>query len=531
MANSSLLLLLFLIPALGAVVEYPLGRARSALAGAPSVAGALGAFAVAVTMAFRIAESGDLFALGGWFHADALSAVVAIVVTFVGLAATLFSIGYLRHEVEAGQYSQTRLPVYFVLNSVFIATMAAVTVTNNVIMMYVVVEATTLASALLVTYYRKPGAWEAGYKYLLLCSVGITMGLLGCVILYSAAVPLLGGHRAMQISELATVADQLPPTAVVVGCVLIIIGFGSKAGLIPFHAWLPDAHSQSPSPVSALLSGVTLKVAIYAIARIASLFYAGHGALGVFCIVLGAITMLGGIIAAFSQTDLKRLLAYSSVSQVGYIIMGLGIGSYLGFYGAVYHLMNHALDKAMLFLCTGLLLYSCGTTSIEELGKRKHSPLVALCFFIGALAISGVPPLNGFWSKFAIYTAAAEAHLWWALGVALLTSLITIAVLVRAGYLIFLRNTDHDHGSTDVSGDAALAFGDGAATPTFDGSAGTPAFDGSAVLAVGGRVPHQGYPVMMIGVVVTMTVLVVVTGLNLSVFNRLIDLSVGVLLR
>ena len=153
--------------------------------------------------------------------------------------------------------------------------------------------------------------------------------MLGCVIIYAAAVPLVGGHNAMLISEIVTVAGRLPTMAVLMGGVFIIIGFGSKAGFVPFHAWLPDAHSQSPSPVSALLSGVTIKVAIYAIARIATVFFPGHSALGTFAVVLGAITMLAGILIAYQQTDLKRMLAYSSVSQMGYIILGLGIGSFL----------------------------------------------------------------------------------------------------------------------------------------------------------------------------------------------------------
>ena len=309
--------------------------------------------------------------------------------------------------------------------------MTAVAVTNNIIMLYVLVEATTLASALLVTYDWRRESLEAGDKYLLLCSVGITLGLLGCVVFYSAAVPLVGGARAMLITEIAKVARQFPPMVVLVGGVLVIIGFGSKAGFVPFHAWLPDAHSQAPSPVSALLSGVTLKVAVYAIARIATIVFPGQSALAAFCVVLGAVTMLVGIITAFHQTDLKRMLAYSSVSQMGYIIMALGIGSYLGFYGAVFHLFNHAITKAMLFLCAGALLYSSGTTDMRELGAKKHSPVIAVCFFIGVLGISGIPPLNGFWSKFAIYVAAAQAHCWWAFGIALFTSLLTLAALLR----------------------------------------------------------------------------------------------------
>ena len=353
------------------------------------------------------------------------------------------------------------------------------------------------------------------------------------MIFYSAAVPLVGGSRAMLITEIAKVAKQFPPMVVLIGGVLVIMGFGCKAGIVPFHAWLPDAHSQAPSPVSALLSGVTLKVAVYAIARIAVMFFPGQSALGAFCVVLGAVSMLVGIITAFSQTDLKRMLAYSSVSQMGYILLGLGMGSYLGFYGAIFHLLNHAIDKAMLFLCAGALLYSSGTTDIRALGARKHSPIVGVCFFIGALGISGMPPFNGFWSKFAIYVAAAQAHSWWAFGVALLTSLLTLAVLLRAGYMIFLQQAHpeplHEQVVMDTGGayvPAHVAIREGgvlvatalAATarrklrlpPPPDGRQEMPCNHGCSDHRYGSAGD--------------------LTGLNLSVLNRLIDLSARALL-
>jgi formate hydrogenlyase subunit 3/multisubunit Na+/H+ antiporter MnhD subunit len=158
--------------------------------------------------------------------------------------------------------------------------------------------------------------------------------------------------------------------------------------------------------------------------------------------------MLLGITLAFIQDDLKRMLAYSSVSQMGYIVMGFGIGGYLGFYGAIYHMMNHALLKSLLFLCTGALLYTSGTTLISELQGKKQGKLTAICFFVAAFAVGGLPPLNGFWSKFTIFVAAAQAQNWWAVGVAVFTSLLTLACLVRAGYRIFLYQEDH-HGGED----------------------------------------------------------------------------------
>jgi hydrogenase-4 component F len=312
-----LLIGLFVIPAVAALAEYLLGRKFPFSAGRVSILASAATFAVSVALVLKLLDGAPLSALGRQLNADMFAGFVALAVSLVGWIATMFAYPYLRREAKNGKFAVARLPFYFSWSMVFISTMTAVTVNNNIILMYVLVEATTLASALLVSFYWKPESLEAGYKYLLLCSVGITMGLLGCVIIYATAVPLVGGANAMLITEIAAVAGGFPRMVVLVAGVLIMLGFGSKAGLVPFHAWLPDAYSQSPSPVSALLSGVTGKVALYAIARVATIFFPGHSALGTFAIVLGVIAMLTGILIAYQQTDLRRLLAYSRISQIG----------------------------------------------------------------------------------------------------------------------------------------------------------------------------------------------------------------------
>jgi hydrogenase-4 component F len=538
MTDSTLLIWLIGAPALAAVLEYALGRKLTVLTGKIAIVGATVTFGLALAL-LKASWTGTLTALDNQFRADALSGLVAVVGTFIGLAAMLFAYPYLRHEVEIGKFSADRLPGYYALSMLYLCTMTTVAVTNNIIMMYVLVEATTLASVLLVAFYKTPESLEAGFKYLLLCSVGIAIGLLGCVVLYASAVPFIGGVKAMEISEIAKVAHQFPPLVVIVGTILVIIGFGSKAGFVPFHAWMPDAYEKAPSPVP-ILSTVTSKVAVYAVARMATIFYPGHSTLGVFSVTLGAITMLFGIVVAFHQTDLKRMLAYSSISQIGYILMGFGFSSYLGFYGAIYHVVNHALDKSLLFLCAGVLVYAYGTSDMAELGKKKHSPLLAICFFIGALGVGGVPPLNAFWSKFAIFTAAAQSHLWWAFGIALFTSLLTLAVLVRAGYTIFLQNHDHDHEH-------------GHAEETMEPA---PVYEVQLLVTAGGgleevvveqcpeRLPQAltlehspaatgsySYPFGMMVVITAMALLVVVTGLNLGWMHQAIDCAVQALLR
>jgi hydrogenase-4 component F len=529
--ESTLLVWLFIVPAAAALAEYGFGRKFPSSAGNVAVLGATATFGLAAAMAWRLSGGARLTALGHQLYADPLSGFVALIISFVGWVTTVFAYPYLRRKVAEGAIAVERLPLYFVWSMVFVSTMTAATVNNNLIMMYVLVEATTLASALLVSYYWKPESLEAGYKYLLLCSVGITIGLLGCVVIYSAAVPLVGGHNAMLITEIATVAGQLPKMAVLMAGVMIIVGFGSKAGLVPFHAWLPDTYSQAPIPVTALLSGVASKVAIYAVARIVTIFYPGHSALGMFAIVLGLISMVVGIVIAYQQTDLRRMLAYSSISQIGYIFLGFGIGSYLGFYGAIYHLLNHAITKAMLFLSSGALMYSFGTSDMRQLGQRKHSRLMAVCFFIGALAIGGMPPLNGFWSKFAIYVAAGQAHLWWPLGISLFTSLLTLAVMIRAGAMIFLQ-ARHALPAAEPALLAQprvvmVAAGAAAGMQVVPG----PSFLAGAAAASQDPAPSPRHcPAVMTLVIVLMTLLVIGTGLNLGFMNHLIDLSVKALL-
>lgn len=443
MLESSLLWWVFIVPACCGIADYIFAKLKPWTAGLVTVFGALGALAIAAQIAIDVHGGHALSAWDGQLYADGLSAVVIIIVCMVGAASSAFAWKYLRHEVEIGKYGPERLPLYFFFDSIFISTMAFAAVTNNIIMLYVVVEATTLASALLVTFYGRSESLEAGYKYLILCTVGITVALLGCVLLYAAAAAVIPGEKAMLITEIAKVSQHMPAHLVLLAGALVIIGFGTKAGIVPFHAWLPDAHSQAPSPVSALLSGVTIKVAAYALIRIVTICYPAHNALSVFLVLAGCVTMVVGILAAFVQDDLKRMLAYSSVSQIGYIIMGLGIGTYLGYFGAIYHMLNHALLKSVLFLCAGLLLLTQGTTLISQLKGKKHSPFLAICFFIGAFGIGGLPPISGFWSKFTIFVAAAQIHMWWAVGVAVLTSLLTLACLVRAGYRIFLEQDGH----------------------------------------------------------------------------------------
>ena len=406
----------------------------------------LGTGAVALLGLAMARETAAGLVLTGWgneLRVDALSALLVLAIGVVGLLTAVYSLRYVRQPglmSRAGAAAERRLATFYGLFLWFVATMVWGCVTNNIIMLYVAVEATTLTSGLLVAFYWDRKALEAGYKYLMLLTIGITFALVGCVLTYAGAVATHGltGSQALLISEVRSVAHLIPPGTALIAVAFLVVGFGTKAGIAPFHPWLPDAHAEAPTPISILLSGVMIKMAAYALARTVSIFYPRWPTLTVFLVALGAFTMVLGIVMAMVQDDLKRLLAYSSVSQIGYVLAGVGLGTYLGCYGGLFHLLNHALIKALLFMCVGALIYASGARRISELsGMREKMPITSACFLVGALAIAGLPPFNGFLSKLTVYLALAKARMWWALVIAIAAGLLTMIVLLRAARAVF----------------------------------------------------------------------------------------------
>jgi proton-translocating NADH-quinone oxidoreductase chain N len=399
---------------------------------------------IGIAMVVRVVAGEVLVAWGNELRVDGLSALLVVVIGGVGVLASLYSVRYLARPAQPDRTGETvapgRLPVFYGLLLWFLATMLWGCVTNNVIMLYVAVEATTLTSGLLVAFYWDRRALEAGYKYLMLLTIGITFALFGCVLIYAAgaATGALDGGSALLLSELRGVVGLIPSGTALIAVAFLIVGFGTKAGIAPFHPWLPDAHAEAPTPVSVLLSGVMIKMAVYALARTVSIFYPTWPALAVFAVGLGVFSMVLGVVLALAQDDLKRLLAYSSVSQMGYVVAGVGLGTYLGCYGGLFHLLNHAIFKSLLFMAVGALIYATGVRRISELGGlARKMPVTSACFFIGALAISGLPPLSGFMSKLTVFLALARSGMWWAAAVAVLVGLLTTVVLMRAASAVF----------------------------------------------------------------------------------------------
>ncbi|HWR37972.1 MAG TPA: hydrogenase 4 subunit F [Patescibacteria group bacterium] len=350
-----------------------------------------------------------------FFYLDQLSVVMLFVVALLTLTATLFSFSYMEKEVKEGAVSESLLSRYYALLNLFSFAMISVLVVGNLGLMWVAVEGTTLASALLVAYYFNREALEAAWKYVMICTVGICLALFGTMVLYYGQVTAGGGSQALNWVALKAISAQLDPTVVKMAFIFILIGYGTKAGLAPMHTWLPDAHSQAPSPISALLSGALLSCALYVLIRNVIIV---QGAIGpqfphFLLMGIGLLSILIAIPFVLVQHDVKRLLAYSSVEHMGIITLGLGVGTPLAIYGALLHIVNHAVAKSSLFYIAGMITQDYKTKNIKQIqGAINGMPLVTTLFIIGILAITGSPPFNIFISEFKIVVSLFEKQQW-----------------------------------------------------------------------------------------------------------------------
>ena len=351
------------------------------------------------------------------FLLDSLSAVFLLIVGFLSFTAALYSLPYMRHELEAGHLTARMIPRYYALFQFFVLTMIFTLVVENLGLLWVAVEATTLVSALLVAFYLNRSSLEAAWKYVMVCSVGIAMALLGVILLYYAQVQAgFVDGQPLSWLELRNHVMLFNPALVKLAVVFIIIGYGTKAGLAPMHTWLPDAHSQAPTPVSGLLSGALLSCAMYAIARnlaVINMLPEIGAVAGKLLTGFGLFSIAVAVPFLLLQHDIKRLLAYSSVENMGLIALGIGSGTPLGLYGALLHLINHAVGKSALFYVAGLLIHQYHTKQILRIrGIISAAPILGGLFVLIILAVSGMPPFSLFLSKL-IIIQSLFADGWW----------------------------------------------------------------------------------------------------------------------
>ncbi len=366
------------------------------------------------------------YAVGGWppplgisLVWDPLSQLLILIVSIITLAVTLFALPYMQQYTAQNKF--------YSLYLLMIAGMNGVILTGDFFNLFVFLEIASIASYALVAFGVEAEELEASFKYLVLGGVSSSIILLGIALLYSVT-------GTLNMADMSNVIHQgISKNLLFFTFALFLMGFGLKSAMVPFHAWLPDAHPSAPAPISAMLSGLIIKaLGIYCVARIFFVIMGIVPIIRTVLLVLGGLSMVVGVFLAVGQWDFKRLLAYHSISQMGYVMVGIGLATPLGILGGLFHLLNHAVFKSLLFLCSGAFEYTTGTRQLKQLGGlMKKMPWTGTSCSIAALSISGVPPFNGFWSKLVIIIALFQAKFYFLGAVTVFVSFMTLISFVK----------------------------------------------------------------------------------------------------
>ena len=423
-----MIVLLLALPLVGAAL---LARATGRLGTGVHAVTAGATLVVGLVLAVDAVRGDVRLGLDGFLRVDALAGWMIAVIVIVAALAAAEAPRYAAHGGHCGFHALLHLMVFAMLLAVC---------TDDVGVMWVAVEGTTLASVFLVNFERTRASLEAAYKYLLICSVGIAIAFAGTVLVYFAEVirqQTLAEHvpNALRWTALLALAPSLPPRVLELAFVFLVVGYGTKAGLAPMHTWLPDAHSEAPAPVSALMSGVLLGVGVYAIARFKPIVDAGAGAgfSGRILLALGLLSLAVAAAFLWAPGNYKRMLAYSSVEHIGLVSLGLGFGGALGVTGALLHVLNHGLAKSVLFLLAGRIREAYGTVDLAGVrGLLAALPFTGRAFLIALLALLGLPPFGLFTSEVMIFAAGFQQGHPWVAGGALALLVVAFGGLLHA---------------------------------------------------------------------------------------------------
>ncbi len=416
--------------------KHPRAAELAAVAGASLAA----FFALFVTWGFIQAPVPYVESYG-LLYLDSISALFTSLTALVSFFVFIYSIGYLRHEVEEKTVDESRLGTYYGLLSFFLAAMLVAPLASNIVVMWAAIEATTLASVFLISFYNTTSSIEAAWKFFIINSVGILLALVGIMFLMYAVLPpdsaswgdwpsLLAPHTGVNLFFMK------------IAFAFILVGFGTKVGLVPLHVWLPDAHSQAPTPVSALLSGVLLNIAFHGIVR-AYQILAPYPELVSFAssllIVFGMLSLAVGALRLFYQDNLKRMLAYSSVENMGIVVLAFGLGGPIGMFAALFHMVSHSLAKPLAFLSSGVIALAFKTKEIRLIsGAAQVVPVVAIPFVFIAVGISGSPPFGTFISEVGVLAASLSGGQYLVALLFIICTTITFAsLLYRASGMCF----------------------------------------------------------------------------------------------
>ncbi len=398
----------------------PLGRRFAAPATLLATAIVLG---LALAVALEASRTGHVAASGQWLTCDGLGALVLLLVAFVGFTAALFSWGYVAESVKRGR--QKSIHQYYALYNLFVLSMLCVPLLANVALMWIAVELTTLLSAFLVGFEDTPEALEAAWKYVILTTLGAVLALLGFLILYWGS--RVAGMEPFTWIGLVGAAPHTPPALIWIAFLFILVGFGTKVGLVPMHTWLPDAHSQAPASICALLSGVETTTVLYVILRLFPVVSAAPGLdARPWFIAFGLISVTVATLLLIYVRDFKRMFAFSTVEHMGIILVAAGLGGADAHLGAAYQMTGHAIAKSFCFFAAGATVLSVRTQEIASVrGLVRSSPVAAIALLAGAFAIAGAPPFGLFVSEFVILKAGLASGQYAVVG--LLAFLVVIA--------------------------------------------------------------------------------------------------------
>ncbi|MBI5755976.1 MAG: hydrogenase 4 subunit F [Nitrospirae bacterium] len=377
-----------------------------------NILGSAATFIAGVGLAVHVYYEGPMIAGGNFFFVDAFNVYLTVLTAFVSMTTAIFSRRYMRREREHGRVSHWGMRFYHAMFQLFIFAMLLALLTNNIGVLWIAMELATLSTVLLVSLYRTPTAIEAAWKYFILCGVGIAQALFGTVLLYFAAEKVLGeGGEALLWTNLIQVSGQLEPTVLRLAFVFLMVGYGTKVGLVPLHNWLPDAHSEGPTPISAVLSGLLLNIALYALVRCKVLvdLSTGTNMAGNMMMGFGLLSILVASFSLLRRKDIKRLFAYSSIEHMGIATFAFGLGGPIATFGALLHMLVHSLTKSSIFFTVGHASQMHGTQEMSKIkGLIKGNPLVGWGLVFGVMAIVGMPPFGVFTSEFLILTATMK---------------------------------------------------------------------------------------------------------------------------
>ena len=406
--------LTLLIPLLGILLLGGIGHWRCA--GGVNLVISILTFSTALFMAIDVFQHGPILSAGKLFYIDAFNVYLILLNAFVGMTTAVFSGPYMAHEVEIGRVDDGRMRLYYSMYQGFLFTMLVALSTNNLGVLWVSIEGATLATVLLVSLYRTRESIEAGWKYFIICGVGISQALFGTILVYFAAEKTLSGQEeGLLWTVLQEHAGQMDSGVMALAFVFLLVGYGTKVGLVPLHNWLPDAHSEGPTPMSAILSGLLLNIALYAIVRFKMLVDPALGShlAGNLMMGFGMLSFSVAGLLLHRQKDVKRMFSYSSIEHMGLMTFAFGIGGPLATFGALLHMIVHSLTKSAIFITVGHAAHVAGSQAISQIrGLIRTQPLVGWGLLIGTCAIAGFPPFGVFTSEFLLFTATIKSYPW-----------------------------------------------------------------------------------------------------------------------